>query len=78
MPEKGICFQRYVKYKAKCGRNFGGGEKQIRFRGKVEGMEAGVLVAKGNAAHMVRQAHHERVGELGAVLGSAWVKGIGR
>ena len=31
MPEKGIRFQRYVKYKAKCEANFGGGEKRIRF-----------------------------------------------
>ena len=46
---RGIRFQRYVKYKAKCEANFGGGEKQIRFRGKVEGREAGVLVAKGRA-----------------------------
>ncbi len=47
MPEKGIRFQRYVKYKAKIDPNFGGGEKRIKFRGKFEGMEAGVLAAKG-------------------------------
>ena len=29
MPEKGIRFQRYVKYKAKIDPNFGGGEKRI-------------------------------------------------
>ena len=45
---RGIRFQRYVKYKAK----FGGKilaevKKRIRFRGKVEGMEAGVLAGKG-------------------------------
>ena len=44
---KGIRFQRYVKYKAKCEANFGGGEKRIKFGGKVEDMEAGVLAAKG-------------------------------
>ncbi len=44
---RGIRFQRYVKYKAKLEGNFGGGEKRIRFRGKVGGMEAGVLAAKG-------------------------------
>ena len=49
MPEKGIRFQRYVKYKAKCEPNFGGGEKRIRFRGKIGGMEAVVLAAKGYA-----------------------------
>ena len=49
MPEKGIRFQRYVKYKAKCEPNFGGGEKRIRFRGKVEDVKAGVLVVKGRA-----------------------------
>ena len=49
MPEKGIRFQRYVKYKAKIDPNFDGGEKRIRFRGKVEGMEAGVLAAKWRA-----------------------------
>ena len=38
MPEKGIRFQRYVKYKAKCEPNFGGGEKRIKFRGKIEDM----------------------------------------
>ena len=49
MPEKGIRFQRYVKYKAKLEGNFGGGEKRIKFRGKIECMEAGVLVAKRRA-----------------------------
>ena len=55
---RGIRFQRYVKYKAKFGRNFGGGEKRIRSfdrlrtssRGKFEDREAGVLVAKGRAS----------------------------
>ena len=57
MPEKGIRFQRYVKYKAKCEAHFvGGGEKRIRFRGKVEDMEAGVLVAKGRATPRVLDA----------------------
>ena len=46
---RGIRFQRYVKYKAKLEANFGGGEKRIRFRGKIEDMKAGVLVAKGDA-----------------------------
>ena len=49
MPEKGIRFQRYVKYKAKIEPNFGGGEKRIIFGGKVEDMEAGFLAAKGRA-----------------------------
>ena len=47
MPEKGIRFQRYVKYKAKCEANFGGGEKRIKFRGEFEDIEAVVLAAKG-------------------------------
>ena len=46
MPEKGIRFQRYVKYKAKIDPNFGGGEKRISFRGKIEDMEA-VVLARG-------------------------------
>ena len=50
---RGIRFQRYVKYKAKCGANFGGGEKRIRFRGKVEGMEAVVLAAMAGATPTV-------------------------
>ncbi len=50
----GIRFQRYVKYKAKLEGNFGGGEKRIRFRGKVEGMEAGVLIGKWRATPMVQ------------------------
>ena len=45
----GIRFQRYVKYKAKCEVNFFKYGKRIRFRGKVEDMEAGVLVAKRRA-----------------------------
>ena len=47
-----IRFQRYVKYKAKLEGNFGGGEKRIRFRGKVEDGEAGVLAVKGRARPM--------------------------
>ena len=50
---KGIRFQRYVKYKAKLEANFGGGEKRIRFRGKFEDRETGVLVAKGRATPKV-------------------------
>ena len=46
---RGNRFQRYVKYKAKLEGNFGGGEKRIRFQGKFEDREAGVLVAKGRA-----------------------------
>ena len=53
MPEKGIRFQRYVKYKAKCEANFGGGEKRIRFRGKFEDGKAVVLAAKGRATPML-------------------------
>ena len=58
---KGIRFQRYVKSKAKCEANFGGGEKRIRFRGPstllrvnfVEGMEAVVLASKGCATPLL-------------------------
>ena len=53
MPEKGIRFQRYVKYKAKCEANFGGGEKRIKFRGKVEGVKVGVLATKRRATPLM-------------------------
>ena len=46
---RGIRFQRYVKYKAKLEGNFGGGEKRIRFRGKVEDGKTVVLAAKARA-----------------------------
>ena len=49
MLEKRIRFQRYVKSKAKCEANFGGGEKRIKFGGKIEEREADVLAAKGRA-----------------------------
>ena len=65
MPEKGIRFQRYVKYKAKIGRNFGGGEKRIKFGGKIEDGKAVVLAAKGRATPRV-------LGLLGA-SGQAWM-----
>ncbi len=67
MPEKGIRFQRYVKHKAKFGRNFGGGEKRIRFRGNVEGMEAVVLAAKGCASPTVQ-------GLLGVLVQRGWLR----
>ena len=83
---KGIRFQRYVKYKAKCEANFGGGEKRIRFRGKVEDGEAGVLAAKRRATptpygllgafpgvHGLRVAGAEGCGEGGDVRGTGKV-----
>ena len=46
---RGIRFQRYVKYKAKWEPKIKKYGKRIRFRGKVEDIEASVLAAKGNA-----------------------------
>ena len=68
---KGIRFQRYVKYKAKCEANFSGGEKRIRFGGKVEDGKAVVLAA--NETH-----HVDTVGTVGRFFASTWGKGIGR
>ena len=66
---KGIRFQRYVKYKAKFGRNFGGGEKRIilrhtqdkDFRGKIEDMEA-VVLARGLPGHSTQPLDTRRHG----------------
>ncbi len=70
---KGIRFQRYVKYKAKIEPNFGGGEKRIRFGGKVEDMEAVVLVAEGRAPPRVLGAFLEVHG-----LRVAGAEGVGK